>query len=199
MATPLLFYFDFTSTFSYIAAQKIDALAAKYGRDVDWIAVSLGHLFVARKITPPPLDPPKFKYLRQDFPRSCAMHGLPARLPEEFPPQVKLARLYFWRLKRRDEKLAHDYARALSMAIFGRGEKAATAAEIAAICKDTPGIDAADISAASEDAQAKSDVVAALDQALADGMIGAPFMVLDGEPFWGADRLDHLERRLAGG
>jgi 2-hydroxychromene-2-carboxylate isomerase len=41
-------------------------------------------------------------------------------------------------------------------------------------------------------------VVEAMDRARADGIIGAPFMVLDGEPFWGADRLDHLERRLAG-
>ena len=45
---------------------------------------------------------------------------------------------------------------------------------------------------------AKRAVVEAMDRARADGIIGAPFMVLDGEPFWGADRLDHLERRLAG-
>src|SRR5438067_555087 len=130
--TPIRFYFDFTSTFSYIAIQQIDALAAKYGRSVDWRAVSLGHLFQAQGITPPPAIPAKFAYLSIDYPRSCALAGLPCRMPNPFPPDVKLARLAFWYLKARDEQLAHAYARAVTMALFGRGESVATVPEIAA-------------------------------------------------------------------
>ena len=54
-----------------------------------------------------------------------------------------------------------------------------------------------EITAAGADAAAKAAVLAALPEAQADGMIGAPFMVVDGEPFWGADRLDQLAARLA--
>ena len=34
--TPLEFYFDFSSPYGYLAAEKIDELAAKFGRKVKW-------------------------------------------------------------------------------------------------------------------------------------------------------------------
>ncbi len=195
--TPIRFYFDFTSTFSYIAVHKIDALAQRYGRSVEWRAVSLGHLFQAQGITPPPHIPAKFKYLAVDFARSCAVAGLPCRLPEVVPPEVRLVRYLFWVLKAKDEALSHAFAKAITTSVFGEGRSVATPAEIVAACSGLAGLTEADVTAAGSDSQAKRAVVAALDMAKADGMIGAPFMVLDGEPFWGADRLDHLERKLA--
>ncbi len=199
MTAPIRFYFDFNSTFSYIAAQKIDDLAARYERDVDWIAVSLGHVFKDQGITPPPLIPAKFKYLAVDFARSCALAGLPSKLPESMPPPVKLARLAFWRFKARDDLLARTYAKAVTKAIFGEGRNLGTAADIADACRLVPGITESEITAAAEDKAAQHAVLTAVDTAKADGMIGAPFMVFEGEPFWGADRLDQLERRLSEG
>ena len=191
MSSPVRFYFDFNSTFSYIAAQQIDDLAARHNRDVDWIAGSLGHLFNQQGITPPPLVPEKFKYLAIDFARSCAFAGLPAKLPESMPPPVKLVRLAFWRLKAKDEALARVYAKAVTKAVFGEGRSVGTAADIAEVCSHVPGV--------TEDKAAKQAVLTAVDSAKADGMIGAPFMMFEGEPFWGADRLDQLERRLSEG
>jgi 2-hydroxychromene-2-carboxylate isomerase len=80
---------------------------------------------------------------------------------------------------------------------FGQGGSITTFEEIADACAHL-GLSAADIEALATAPAAKRAVVEAMDRARADGIIGAPFMVLDGEPFWGADRLDHLERRLAG-
>ena len=193
---PIRFYFDFTSTFSYIAIQKINDLAARHGRTVDWRAVSLGHVFQAQGVTPPPMVPKKFAYLEIDFPRSCAFAGLPCKMPDPFPPDVKLARVVFWHLKARDEQKSHAYARAISSAVFGHGKSVATPEEIGAFF---PEMSAAEIATAGADAAAKAAVIASLPDAQADGMIGAPFMVVDGEPFWGADRLDHLAARLARG
>ena len=199
--TPIRFYFDFTSTFSYIAIHRIDDLAARYGRTVDWSAVSLGHLFHAQGVVSPPEVPKKFAYLKIDFPRSCAFAGLPCVFPAPFPPDVKLARLAFWRLKARDPVLARTFAKAVSLAVFGHGKSVAgpddLAAACAAACPGVAGLLAEDLAAVGSDSVAKQAVIAALEAAVADGMIGAPFMVLDGEPFWGADRLDQLERRLS--
>ena len=197
MAEPIKFYFDFNSTFSYIAIQRIDELAAKNGRNVDWRAISLGHLFQAQNITPPPSLPAKFKYLSIDFPRSCAMAGLPCKMPASFPPDVRLARYVFWHLKAKDEGLSHRFSKLVSAAIFGRGEDMATAAHLAQACGSL-GLTEAAIEAAGSDSAAKKAVVNALDGAVADGMIGAPFFVVDGEAFWGADRLDQLDWRLSG-
>lgn len=199
MSPSIRFYFDFNSTFSYIAAQQIDDLAARHNQDVDWIAVSLAHLFKEQGITPPPLIPEKFKYLAVDFARSCAFANLPSKLPESFPPPVKLARLAFWRLKAKDDALARAYAKAVTRAVFGEGRSVGTVADITKACRTVPGITEAEISAAAEDKAAKQAVLSAVDTAKADGMIGAPFLVFKGEPFWGADRLDQLERRLAEG
>lgn len=197
MADPIRFYFDFTSTYSYIAIHKIDDLAARYGRSVDWIAVSLGHLFQAQGVTPPPMIPAKFNYLKIDFPRSCAFADLPCQLPDPFPPDVKLARYAFWMLKAKDEALSHAFARDISMAVFGRDESVATAAEIAAVCAGLLGVTPALIKSAEKDMGAKRAVINAVEDAKSVGMNGAPYIILDGEPFWGADRLEQIERRLA--
>lgn len=197
MNAPITFFFDFTSTFSHIAVQKIDDLAKRYGRSVDWIAVSLGHLFQAQGITPPPMIPAKFNYLRIDFARSCDFAGLPHKLPDPFPPDVKIARYAFYRIKARDEALARDFASAAMLQLFGHGRSIATTPEILAACANLPAVTEAEIAAAATDMGAKRAVIGAVEAAKAAGMSGAPYMLLDGEPFWGADRLDHLERRLA--
>jgi len=197
MADPIRFFFDFTSSFSYIAMHRIDDIAARHGRTVDWVAVSLGHLFQAQGVTPPPMIPAKLKYLSIDFARSCEFADLPCKLPDPFPPDVKLARYMFFRLKMRDEALSHAFARDISAAVFGRGESVATSEEIAAACAGLLGITPAEIEAAGNDMGAKRAVIKAVETAKEVGMNGAPYIICDGEPFWGADRLDHLERRLA--
>jgi 2-hydroxychromene-2-carboxylate isomerase len=193
---PIRFYFDFTSTYSYIAIQRIDALAARYGRTVDWRAVSIGHLFQAQGVKAPPEIPAKFKYYSIDFPRSCAMAGLPCRFPAVFPPDIKLARLLFWRLKLRDEALSHDFARAVSSAVYGRGETVATAEDLARISAGVAGVGSDDIAAVNDDAAAKKALTDTLQDAKDDGVFGLPCMIADKAPFWGADRLDHLEHYL---
>lgn len=197
MAPPIIFTFDFNSTFSYIAIHRIDELAAKYGRSVDWRVISLGHLFHAQNIVPPPTIPAKLKYLAHDFARSCAFEGLPSAIPPNFPPDVKFSRLMFWHLKATNEPLSRQFAKTISSAIFGRGEDIVTPAQVAHVCRDLPGITVEAIEAAAADSANKRALVAALEAAVADGMVGAPYFMLDGEPFWGADRMGQLERRLA--
>jgi 2-hydroxychromene-2-carboxylate isomerase len=195
--SPITFYFDFVSTFSYIAIHRIDELALRFGRTVEWRCVSLGHIFQAQGVKAPPEIPTKLKYYGVDFPRSCTMAGLPCRMPPTFPPDVKLARQVFWHLKARDENLGHAFARAISSAVYGRGESVASADDIARACKAEPAVTAAHIAAAADNAAAKAAMIEATNGAIAAGVFGAPFMVLDGEPFWGADRLQALEWRLS--
>lgn len=198
MPAPIRFYIDFVSTYSYLAVHKIDDLAARYGRTVDWNVVSLGHIFHDLKITPPPFIPARLAYNTVDLLRSAAFAGVAFKLPEVFPFDAKLARYAFWSLKAADAKRARDFALAVMTRAFGEGGKIGTAAEIADACAPL-GLGVAEIEAAAANPAAKRAVVEAMDRARADGMVGAPFMVLDGEPFWGADRLDHLERRLSMG
>ena len=196
MSAPIRFYFDIVSTYSYLALRRIEDIAARHGRTVDWIAVSLGHIFQSLEIKPPPFIPARLRYNTIDLLRSAAFAGVPFKVPDPFPFDAKVSRYAFWSLKARDPKLARDFAIAVMTRAFGEGRSVMTPAEIADACGHL-GLSLSDIEQAAADPAAKRAVVEAMDSARADGMIGAPFMVLDGEPFWGADRLDHLERRLA--
>jgi 2-hydroxychromene-2-carboxylate isomerase/acyl-coenzyme A thioesterase PaaI-like protein len=205
MADPIRFYFDFVSSYSYVAMNRIEAMAARWGRAVDWNCVVLPDVMAHHGAVSPRNQPAKFAHNIKDFPRTCEMHGFPVTSP--FPPATKqppfvatLHRLVFWRLKRRDADLARRFALAVSGQYFGRGKEVRTAAQLVAACKAAAvPVPADDIAAAADDARAQKDLAAAFGRAIADGMFGAPFFVLDGETFWGADRLDHVEYRLKRG
>ncbi|HEX6829652.1 MAG TPA: DsbA family protein, partial [Burkholderiales bacterium] len=61
------------------------------------------------------------------------------------------------------------------------------------------GLDRAEILAAMEDPEIKERLRKETDAAIARGVFGSPYIIVDGEPFWGADRLDQVERWLATG
>ena len=61
------------------------------------------------------------------------------------------------------------------------------------------GLNPAEVEAAWGDAQWKARLKRANDEAIAVGVFGTPFFVVDGEPFWGNDRKPQIERWLAQG
>ena len=200
MAAPIRFYFDFVSAYSYVAMNRIDKVAARWGREVDWRCVPLPDILAHHGATSPRNQQAKFAHNIKDMPRLCEMHGLP--VAEPFPPAVPpygatLHRLVFWHLKRKDPDLARQFALAVDHRYFGTGKEVRTAGQLAAACKARGVALTIDgIRAAENDARAAKDMKTAYRAALKDGMFGAPFVVCDGETYWGADRLDHLEYRL---
>lgn len=198
MADKVRFYFDFVSAYSYVAMNRIDTVAARYGREVDWHVVPLPQVLAHHNATSPRDQPAKFAHNQKDFPRLCRMNGLPVTFPPEVPPYgASLHRLVFWRLKRSDPALAKRFALAVDNRYFGLGKEVRTARQLASACK-AYGVDLSidEIKAAEDDSRAEKALAGGFDQAIADGMFGAPFVVCDGETYWGADRLDHLEYDL---
>ncbi len=191
MADPIKFNFDFTSAYSYPAACKIDSVAGRHGREVDWRPISLGHMFKATGagfLT----VPTKLKYAARDAARLCAYLGVRQTMPKVFPMDGKLARRVFWHTKTSDADLARRFALAVFDAYWGDGNDMSKAEQLASIAGPL-GITADDIAAAGDDAEAKAAEQAAFDEALEAGMFGAPTMFVDDEMFWGADRLDQLD------
>jgi len=76
MSAPIEFYFDLSSPYGFLAAQKIDALAAKHGRSVDWRPVLLGVMFKETGMAPLTEIPLKGEYSKRDFARSARFHGI---------------------------------------------------------------------------------------------------------------------------
>jgi 2-hydroxychromene-2-carboxylate isomerase len=87
--SPIDLYFDFSSPYGYFASEKIEALAAKHGRSVDWHPILLDAVFRLTGANPLTDVPLKGPYAKRDFARSAKFHGVDRfRLLSMFPIAV---------------------------------------------------------------------------------------------------------------
>lgn len=195
MSAAIIFYWDFTSPYAYMGANQIEAVVRKHGREVDWRPISLGHLW---KAIPDRAPFPKIKmdYMMHDWVRSAQLAGLPiVKLPTPFPTDAKLPRLLFYRLKAQDPSKAIAFAKVAFRQYWGEGQDIAKPEHLAAILKSL-GIPEAEVAAAAEDGAARQKVLDATAEAVAIQAFGVPTFIVDGEMFWGSDRIDHIDRWL---
>jgi 2-hydroxychromene-2-carboxylate isomerase len=198
MAAPIDFYFDFSSPYGYMASTVIDALAAKHGRDVTWRPILLGVAFKVTGGTPLPMVPLKGDYSKRDFARSAGFHGIPYRLPTVFPISSQSpARAFYW-LDAKDPAKAKALAAALYRAYFVDDVNISNPADTVAVAAKS-GLNPAEVEAAINDPAIKELLKNEVENAIARGVFGSPYIIVDGEPFWGMDRLDQVEKWLATG
>lgn len=193
------FYFDFSSPYSYITNEWIDALAARHGRTVNRHAILLGATFAAAELKSPVAYPLKREYSLRDFARSARFEGLPFTMPDPFPLATQnAARVFWWQHDTAGADAAAHWARSAFRALFTRGVRLDDAPALAALAAES-GLDSAAAQAAWADPHWKARLKQVNDGAIAAGVFGAPTIVVDGEPFWGNDRKAQVERVLASG
>jgi 2-hydroxychromene-2-carboxylate isomerase len=192
MSTPIDFYFEFSSPYGYIASELVEEVERRTGRAMTWRPILLGPMFKATGQAPLTEIPLKGEYAKRDFLRSAAFHRVPYRHPSKFPiGTVAAARAFYW-LTDRDPQLARRVAKSLYRAFFVEDRDIsapATVVEIAA----KEGVDAGELATALEDPALKDRTKREVEAAMARGVFGSPFFIVDGEPFWGNDRLPMLE------
>ena len=199
MKPPVQFWFDFSSPYSYIASEWIEALAARHGRTVQWQAILLGVTFQAAELRSPVSYPIKREYSLRDFARSARFEGVPFRQPEPFPiPTQNAARVFWWLADTRGMDAAAAWARAGLRAFFTRSVALDDAAALKRLAAES-GLDADEAERVWNNPAWKDRLKRANEAAVATGVFGAPFFVIDGEPFWGNDRKAQIERWLAQG
>ena len=195
---PIDFYFDFSSPYGYLAATRINALAAHHQRRVNWRPILLGPMFKAACTAPLIGLPLKGPYSIRDFPRTARFLGIPYRHPDPFPIGTQnAARVFYW-LDDRDPVKAHRFALACYSTYFAQGLDISPAEKVADIAANL-GEDRAQALAAASDPAIKDRLKHEVDVALARGVFGSPFIIVDDEPFWGNDRLDQVDAWLATG
>ena len=199
MAQPIDFYFDFSSPYGYLGSEKIEALAAKHGRAVEWHPVLLGVVFRQTGAVPLTEVPIKGEYSRRDFARSARFHGVEGfRMPSRFPiPTQAPARIVLWQ-KTRDASRVPVIVHALYRAFFNEDVDISNPDAAAGVAARA-GADLAAARAAIDDPTVKDALKLENERAMAAGVFGSPFTIADGEPFWGVDRFDQIDRWLATG
>jgi len=183
------FFYEFASTYSYIAAMRIAPLAAAAGVTVRWRPFLLGPIFKAQGWDSSPFNlyPAKGRYMVRDCEREAAALGLAFRLPDPFPQNTLLAaRVALVGLQ---ADWGEDFSRAVYAAQFAQGRNIGDAAVIGGLVGDL-GRDAAAALARAGADDIKARLRASTEEAQRLGIFGAPNFIAAGELYWGNDRLE---------
>ena len=198
MPDPIEFYFDFSSPYGYLASERIDAIAARHGRDVTWRPYLMGVAMKTTGSTPLVNRPMMGAYSRHDMTRSARRLKLPLTFPEPFPiATVAACRAVYW-LERTDAAAAKALAQALYRAYFVDARNISEPDVVADVAAEA-GADRAALLAGIQEPAVKDRLKEVTGAAIERGVFGSPFFMVDGEPFWGHDRMDEVDRWLETG
>lgn len=191
MSKTVEFFFDFGSPAAYLASTQIEAIARD--AEVVWRPMLLGGVFKATGNASPVMVPAKGKWMMGDLARWAARYGVPLILPPGFPFNT----LYLMRgacaLEGTDKFM--PYVRAVYDGLFGQGRDMSDPAIIAEVL-DAAGLNAAAIIASSQDDAVKAKLKSNTEEAVSRGAFGAPTMFVNGEMFFGQDRLEFVREAL---
>ena len=181
-------WFDFASTYSYIGALRVEALAARAGVQVAWRPFLLGPIFAQQGLKDSPfnVNPARGRYMWRDLERQCAKYGLAWKKPSVFPRNSVLAGRVA--CLGQDAPWGPSFVRAVFEASFAHDQDISDRAVIARLLEQVgPGPAAIDAALAPEH---KERLRKNTETAIARGVFGAPSVFVGDELFFGQDRLE---------
>ena len=197
------FYFDYSSTNSYFAAFMLPELCRKHGAKVRWLPIHSAALFRGTGFDVMAMTPRKARYLWRDHQRYAEFTGLPFRRPSRFPIKTAAAlraTLMIPGLVGTDPDdysapKTGEFAQGVTRGYWERDEDIGDIASVAAL-GNRIGVERNRIVAAANSEQARLRLTSATEEAIGRGLFGVPMFCVEGEMFWGKDRLDFIERLL---
>ncbi len=195
MPGALRLYLDFASPYSYFALGPLARMAQEHGRALELRPILLWAVFKQQDVVNPLEKPARRRYFLEDVTRSAEFFGLPFRMPAPLQISAHLAgRLYHaWTATRPQDGL--PLASEILEAFFARGENITDPAVLTALpCLSGEAPET--IRAMIDGVEGRKLLGEAVDEACIAGVTGVPFVTLDGESFFGADRLPQIAWRL---
>lgn len=182
------FWFSIGSTYSYLTVMRVGDAAAARGVDVRWRPFNVRDIMVEQNNRPFVGKPEKTAYMWRDIERRAAMYGLPISVPAPYPlDELELANRVA--VLGEAEGWCADYTRATYRRWFQQGQPAGSSPNLEDSLREI-GQDADAVVARARGEDAGAALRAATEEALALGVFGSPTFSVDGELFWGDDRLD---------
>ncbi len=188
MSAPTIdFWFELASPYSALAALRIADVAQ--GLEVRWHPFLLGPIFQAQGWNDSPFNlyPSKGRWMWRDVPRRAARRGIRFRQPTRFPRHSVLASRVA--LVALGEGWGEDCVRATYRAEFSDDADIADPGVMAGLVSAL-GRDGGAVVSRAQSQPTKDALRATTDQAARHGIFGAPTFLVDGELFWGDDRLE---------
>ena len=192
------YYFTPASPYAYLGHDRFVALAARHGARVGIYPVDIGRIFAVSGGVPLAQRPPqRLAYRLVELERWSRHLGIPINVPPKFGA-TPVAGASRWILAAAEggQRPGLDLAGALMRARWAEERDIADPDTRAAVAASL-GQDARALAARAETEDVAARYEAATERAIAAQVFGSPWYVYAGEPFWGQDRLDFLDRALA--
>lgn len=194
MNKELDFYYDFGSPTAYLAHRRLGQLKEQYGLKVNYMPILLGGVFKGSGNASPVSIPAKGKYmLESDLPRFAKRYGVPLNFNPHFPINT----LNLMRAAIAAERLdcSAAYINVVYDAIWVQSRNMGDPEVVTETLK-IAGLDAGALMELSQDPEVKAQLISRTEAAVTLGLFGVPTLFMDGEMFFGQDRLDFIEEAL---
>lgn len=190
------FYFDFWSPFAYLAAHRLPEIAEKHGCKINYLPIDLKRAkLAAGNDGPANIEiAPKIRYLMKDLKRWADRYGLPLG---QVPAGNNIHRINKGVFFAQDRNQEQAYMREAYGAVWGQGgdpnddDLLKDLAQSMA-WKPSEFLDFIN----SEGADERYEKV--FESAVENGVFGVPIYIVDGQMWWGNDRLEFLDEYLSG-
>jgi 2-hydroxychromene-2-carboxylate isomerase len=194
MTKSVEFYFDVGSPTAYLAHKRLKQLKLEYGCSIIYHPVLLGGLFKASGNSSPVTVPAKGRYMMmEDLPRFAKLYSVPLNTNPHFP--INTLNLMRGAVSSLDEEYFDTYIDTIFKAIWVESRNMGDIDTVIEVLSDA-GLDAKSILEATQNPEVKQQLISNTEQAVERGLFGAPTMFVDGEMFFGQDRLQFVEAAL---
>jgi 2-hydroxychromene-2-carboxylate isomerase len=192
------FLFDFGGPNSYLAHKVLPEICARTGAEAVYIPILLGGLFKLTNNQAPLIryaeTPAKRNYEMLEFDRFVKAHQLPFKMNPHFP--INSLHLMRGAVAAQHLGCFMPYVEAIMTAMWEDGVNTGEA-EVVRQVLDKAGLDSDALLAKADEASVKAELAANTEQAAARGAFGVPTFFVDGEMFWGKERLAQVADALA--
>lgn len=189
MPHPIEFFFDFGSPTAYLAWTQAPRIAEETGAEVIHRPFLLGGVFKDTGNRSPVMVPAKGKYMVTDLRRWAAKWGVTLEMNPFFPINTLNLMRGAAALVGKDEFA--PYVETVMTALWTRRKNMGDLETVAEVLNEA-GLDGPAIIAASQEDAAKDLLRDNTDEAVRRGAFGAPTFFVNGELFFGQDRLDFV-------
>ncbi|SKA27541.1 2-hydroxychromene-2-carboxylate isomerase [Enhydrobacter aerosaccus] len=194
------YYVSLNSPWAYLGSKRFEAIAGKHKAEVTIWPVDFGSVFAVSGGLPLPKRAPQRQAYRMMELKRWRQHlGVPLNLEPKFFPanEVPAARCVIALREQGRMADAITLAHAVMHALWAEEKDTGDVATLKAIIAGC-GLDADQVMKAGDAPEMAVKREAYTRHAISQGVFGAPSFVIDGEIFWGQDRLDFVDRKLAG-
>ncbi len=190
------FFWDVGSTNSYFALKLLKPMAAKHGVEIAYRPLNLGYVFRHHNYVL--MEEPKAKIDNRliDLMRWARKYDLPFKVPSVFP--IKTSRALRGSIAMRRWRLEAAYVEAIFDAYWEGGDVEIGEYSSLRLIAAHLGVDPDEFETQAEGEAVRAAIIAETEDALAEGIFGAPIIRVEDQLYWGKDRMEFVEAHLAG-